>query len=131
MEDSLGTTLAWLSFVIVIGAWADWFRRMQAVAVPHNRLAWHAAMGVGAALAIGAFVRGTGTGPGIAAGLALFMAVLFGILRLQSAQDRPEPALRVGEPMLAFSAPDETGARFDSASLAGRPYLLKVFRGHW
>jgi cytochrome oxidase Cu insertion factor (SCO1/SenC/PrrC family) len=30
-----------------------------------------------------------------------------------------------------FAIPDERGEPFDLASLRGRPYLLKFFRGHW
>jgi len=40
-------------------------------------------------------------------------------------------AVRVGGPILDFSAPDENGEPFALASLRGRPYLLKFFRGHW
>jgi peroxiredoxin len=37
----------------------------------------------------------------------------------------------VGETLRDFSALDENGERFELASTAGRPVLLKFFRGHW
>jgi peroxiredoxin len=33
--------------------------------------------------------------------------------------------------VVSFSAPDADGREFDLSSLAGRPFLLKFFRGHW
>jgi hypothetical protein len=126
-----GDLLGFASAALVIGAWAYWMRLMQAVKVPRDRRAFLAVMAVGVALGIGAFVSGTGLFSGIAAGLGIFAGALYLGMRLQSAQDTRKPAVEVGQPMLAFSAPDDSGANFDSASLAGTPYLLKVFRGHW
>ncbi len=40
-------------------------------------------------------------------------------------------AVAVGDIIPSFSAPDEDGTIFNSASLAGSPALIKFFRGHW
>jgi len=39
--------------------------------------------------------------------------------------------VKVGEPILRFRARDAEGNDFDLQELAGRPFLLKFFRGHW
>ncbi|MGH7819078.1 MAG: hypothetical protein ACREQ9_04830, partial [Candidatus Binatia bacterium] len=41
------------------------------------------------------------------------------------------PAVRVGEPIIDFTARDDHGDEFRLVSLRGRPFLLKFFRGHW
>jgi peroxiredoxin len=53
------------------------------------------------------------------------------LVRTQSAQSRNVPRVAVGAPILDFTAPDEHGRPFRLSSLAGRPILLKLFRGHW
>ncbi len=107
-----------------------WFQMIQDVAVPRRR--WPYQMGfVGGGL-IGLFAAFQGGILSmIAGGVAAFAGLVFGALRLQSRQQPNEPAVGVGEPMLAASAPDENGVDFDLSSLHGKPYLLKFFRGHW
>ena len=56
------------------------------------------------------------------------VSVILSSLAIQSSQ---APAVAVGQPILEFTAPDENGDIFDSASLHGKPILLKFFRGHW
>jgi cytochrome oxidase Cu insertion factor (SCO1/SenC/PrrC family) len=67
----------------------------------------------------------------VAAGFAIVAGGAFVGLRLQSRQDAREPAVRIGAPILDFTAPDENGQPFALSSLRGRPFLLKFFRGHW
>jgi hypothetical protein len=126
-----GDLLGLLALGVVLATGVVWFRLIQAVRIPSNRLPFFAAMGVGVVLGIAAFGQGTGVLGGLAAGLAILAGGVFLGLRLQSTQDVREPAVRVGGPILDFSAPDERGEPFDLASLRGRPYLLKFFRGHW
>jgi cytochrome oxidase Cu insertion factor (SCO1/SenC/PrrC family) len=126
-----GDLLGVLAFGIVVVTGVAWFRLIKAVRIPSNRLAFFAAMGVGVVLGIAAFGQGTGVLGGLAAGFAILAGGVFLGLRLQSTQDAREPAVRVGGRILDFSAPDERGEPFDLASLRGRPYLLKFFRGHW
>jgi len=108
-----------------------WFRRIAAVRVPENRIAFISAMGLGAALGIAAFVQGTGIPGGIGAAFAVAAGGTFLGLLLQSTQQEREPNVKVGGPILGFTAPDEHGNPFDLGSLRGKPYLLKFFRGHW
>ena len=63
--------------------------------------------------------------------LALVGGALMPLLRLQSAQAAKMPSVAVDGPMIEFALPGEDGASFESKSLAGKPYLLKFFRGHW
>ena len=126
-----GELLGVLAAGVVVLTGVVWFRLIKAVRVPSNRVAFFAAMGVGVALGIAAFAQGTGVLGGLAAGFAVVAGGAFLGLRLQSTQDVRQPAVGVGRPILDFTAPDERGEPFDLASLGGKPYLLKFFRGHW
>jgi len=107
-----------------------WFRLIQGVSVPRNRVPYHLSFITGGLLGLAGIAAGgvLSTASGV---LAMLVGFGFPALRLQSGQKPNEPAVRVGGPMLATAAPDENGARFDLSSLAGKPYLLKFFRGHW
>jgi hypothetical protein len=126
-----GDGLAVLSLGVVAASWALWARQMQAVEIPENRSPYIVSMAVGATIGLAAFVLGVGLLFGVIAGIAMVAGGLYLALLLQSAQDARRPAVEVGGPMLAFSAPDDAGNLFESVSLSGRPYLLKFFRGHW
>lgn len=125
------TALALLSLAIAAINGAIFFARMQRVALQKSRivhdLAWTAALAIGVA----ALARGPGWLFGSLAALAVAASSVMLLLRLGSAQAKSEPAVRVGGPILDFTAPDADGAPFALASLAGTPFLLKFFRGHW
>ena len=59
------------------------------------------------------------------------MVGVFLALTVLGRQLRATPAVAVGQPMTDFTAPDAEGQPFALATLTGRPYLLKLFRGHW
>ncbi|HEB89004.1 MAG TPA: hypothetical protein ENI85_05495 [Deltaproteobacteria bacterium] len=123
--------LGWLGLAIVgVTGWL-WIRLIRNVAVPRRRAPYMASFLAGGALGLAAILQGGGLAGSIAGGIALTIALFFSLFRSLSAQKRTEPVVGVGDPILTFSAPDETGADFDLASLAGRPFLLKFFRGHW
>jgi len=125
--DALG-----IAGAIVVGATGFvWFRLIGRVAVPRLRAPYLVAMAVGVLLGVLAFVRGTGVVGGVAATFAIAAGLTFEALRLQSRQERRKPSVVVGGPILEFSALDEDGRLFDLASLRGKPFLLKFFRGHW
>ncbi len=126
-----GDVLGWLGAAIIAATGVFWFRRLRAVRIPRDRRPVFVAMGVGAALGALALAVGTGTTAGIAAGLAALAGGGFLGIQLQASQARQKPAVGVGEPLPDFVAPDQSGAPFASASLRGRPFLLKFFRGHW
>jgi hypothetical protein len=107
-----------------------WFRLVQNVAVPRNRMLYQVGFVGGGLIGLTAVFQG-GILSMIAGGAAAIVGLMFGGLRLQSAQKPNEPAVGIGDQMLAVSAPDENGVDFDLSSLRGKPYLLKFFRGHW
>lgn len=83
-------------------------------------------------MGVAAFVSEPGIVGGILAGVSLLVgAGYLGLGLFLSAQSEQSPAVTVGRPLPAFSAPDENGDPFDIASLWGNPILLKFFRGHW
>lgn len=107
-----------------------WFRLIQRVAVPRNRAPYLACFVGFGLLGLVAVARG-GMLSTITGSAAALIGLGFAALRLQSAQKPNRPAVVVGDAMLVASAPDEHGVDFDLASLTGKPYLLKFFRGHW
>lgn len=119
-----------LALAIVGGTGWLWYRLIQDVAVPRNRTPYLAAFVAGGVLGVAAIFQGGFVGI-LTGGVAALGGLGFSALRLVSGQAPNEPAVKVGEKMLSIVAPDETGAEFDLASLTGRPYLLKFFRGHW
>jgi len=126
-----GAMLGFLAFAVVAATGGFWFRRLNQVRAGEVRTLVIGLMAVAAALSLGAFVAGPGLAGGIAAGLALAISGTFLALQPLSGQARTVPAVRVGGPILEFSAPTDAGEPFDLATLRGQPYLLKFFRGHW
>ena len=127
MGDALGV----MGFLLAVGTGALWYRKLLAVEIPRARAGFVAAFTVAAVLGIAAFAVGTGLIAGIAAGIAVALGGSMAGLRAISKQDAKVPAVRVGEPILDFTADDEDANPFALASLTGRPFLLKFFRGHW
>jgi len=131
LEVSLGDALGMAALLLVVASGAVWFRRLNAVRIPESRKAFVASMGAGAVLGCAAFAVGSGALGSVSAVVAIGVGLMFVLLRAASAMDAKQPAVRVGDPVIDFEAPDEDGRPFDLASLRGRPFLLKFFRGHW
>jgi len=127
----MGDLLALAALLVVVLTGLVWFGLMRAVRLPRNRLAFVAAMALGPVLGVVAFLSGVGFLAGIAAALGIGAGAGFLVLAWMSPQERRLPAVRVGSPILDFEAPDAEGRPFRLASLHGRPFLLKFFRGHW
>lgn len=125
------TVLAFAALFLIAGSMVLWFRRMKEVRIPANRAPFVAAWLGGAVLAVVALAQGVDWVGGIAAFVAAFAGGLFTLLVAISAQQVAPDALKVGDPLPDFSAPDEHGELFSISSLAGKPVLLKFFRGHW
>jgi hypothetical protein len=121
--------LASLAVAATNGLW--FVGRMRRVAVPQNRIAHEALWALALALAVATFWQGAGVIGGVAAGLGGAASLLMLLLRLGGPQARNTPAVAVGGAILDFTAPDENGVPFRLSSLAGKPILLKFFRGHW
>jgi hypothetical protein len=120
-----------LGLAIVLIAGVRWFQLMKQVAIPRNRVPFLGVFAVGGGLGLVAIAQGGGWVGSIAGGVAALLGFAFFALRAQSAQKPNRPAVEIGGPILAFSAPDENGVDFDLSNLKGKPYLLKFFRGHW
>lgn len=125
------TYLGFAALLIILVSFTLWFRAMFSVSLPKNRspyvISWAAAALLGAL----ALASGPGLLGGIAAGLATLVGC-FGLLTVTiGGQKLGTGAIQVGQQIPKFSALDENGETFDSASLAGHPVLIKFFRGHW
>jgi len=126
-----GQALGFFALALVGATGALWFRRLNQLRAGEVRGLVIGLMGVAAAVALLAFGLGAGLAGGLAAGLALAVSGVFLVLQPFSGQARTQPAVRVGGPILDFTAPNDAGEPFDLASLRGKPFLLKFFRGHW
>tara|TARA_R110002072_G_scaffold31735_5_gene97568 strand:+ start:54340 stop:54729 length:390 start_codon:yes stop_codon:yes gene_type:complete len=128
------TTGDWLglaSGALILISMGAFFYRVLKVNVPRVRAGYFTAMLIAAGLGMAAFAfdaTWVGTIPAI---LGISLGLIFPTLRLQSAQNKKQPAVAPGEPMINFTATDDSGRPFELASLMGQPILLKFFRGHW
>jgi hypothetical protein len=129
--EMTGTSLGFASLLVMAISLAHWFRAMGRVAIPKNRGAYLATLGLAAGLGVAALLGEPGWLGGIPAGIGIFGSVMFFFLVSISRQKVGAGAIRVGATIPDFRAPDEHGQSFDSRSLAGHPVLIKFFRGHW
>lgn len=125
------TVLGVVGGAAALTVWIDWFRRLNQVRVPRERLPWQIAVGIGGAVGLLALTGEPGWFGGTLAVIGVLGAVMFIGLGLTSAQAKVQPNVTVGEPILDFTAPDAEDRPFDLAKLRGKPFLLKFFRGHW
>ena len=63
--------------------------------------------------------------------LAVLAGSFFCLLVFISPQKVADDAIAVGERLREFTAQDANGEVFSMSSVAGKPVLLKFFRGHW
>src|SRR5262245_19014638 len=126
-----GSLLGFLALLLVLQAGFVWMRLIREVRVGERRPLVLLVVAAGVGLGVLAFVRGPGLLGGIAAGVAVGAGALFFALLALGQQSRGAPAVAVGAPIFDFTAPDAEGRPFALASLRGRPYLLKFFRGYW
>jgi len=125
-----GTVLGIAAILLVAGTSAVWFRRMADVRIPENRTTFVAGWAGGVLLGVATFAQGTGWLGGIPAALAIALGGLFTALIAVSGQ-KAAGSVAIGTPLPDLTALDEHGAAFELSSLAGKPVLLKFFRGHW
>ena len=127
----LGTTLGVLALVVAVATVALWFRLIGRVDIPEDRTAYVISFLSAAALGVCAFVAGARWFGGVAAALAIIIGSFFPFTMAISRQEVAANAIRVGDSIPVFSALDENGETFESKTLAGKPALIKFFRGHW
>jgi len=126
-----GVVLGVAAFLVVAGAIVLWGRRIKRVEIPKNRMGFVACWIGGAALGVFALTQGPGWLGGIPAGIAAAAGIFFSVLVYISPQRVAQDAVQVGESLRGFTAQSENGDDFSIASVAGKPMLLKFFRGHW
>ena len=119
------------AFALMATSGALWVRRALRLRLPHDRRGFVAVWIAGGVLALVALVQGPGWLGGSLAVPALVLSLFFCVTVAISPQRVGDEAIRVGDPLPAFRAPDERGQIFDSASLSGHPVLIKFFRAHW
>ncbi len=125
------TVLAIIAAALVGAAGFLWFRSMYRVRIPEDRTPFLAAWLGGALLAVTALVQGAGWLGTPFAVFATLGGAFFTFTVAISRQEVGPDAIRVGDMLPDFKAPDEHGGTFERASLEGRPTLIKFFRGHW
>ena len=128
---TLATAAALLGAAVVLATGFAWFRRIHAVRLPADRTPFVALMATGAVLGVAAFAAGVGWLAGLLAGFAALAGSVFVALVAISAQKGGTGVFAIGRPVPDFTAPDDTGKPFSVSSQAGRPLLIKFFRGHW
>jgi len=130
MIDS-GLPLAGLAFGLIVSAFVLFQRFIARVEIGRRRWLLNTLVTAAIVSAIAAFAQGVGIAGGLLSGLSLLVGTAYFVLLALAGQSKQPPAFVVGGPLPDFTAPDETGATFDLSSLAGRPVLMKFFRGHW
>jgi len=126
-----GPMLAGIAFALLVVSTGLWARAVRAVHVPDNRGAYVAGFGAATALAVLSLVVGLHGLAYVPAVLSIIGGGFFLLTWAVSAQQVAADAITVGETLRPFTALDEHGEPFSSASLAGHPVLIKFFRGHW
>jgi hypothetical protein len=127
----MGTLLGIASLLTAGVTTGLWWRGMQAVSLPLDRTRFFMAWGLALAFGFAAWFHAPGWLGGGAAALGMLLGGMFLVLGALSGQEDRTPTVAVGDAMPDFSAPSDSGEVFASTALAGRPYLLKFFRGHW
>ena len=127
----VGTTLAVLALVVAAATVALWFRQIGQIDIPEDRTTYVIFFLSAAALGVGAFVAGVRLFGGVTAALAIIIGSFFPFTVAISRQEVAANTIRVGDSIPVFSALDENGEVFESKTLAGKPALIKFFRGHW
>ncbi|MDJ0785381.1 MAG: hypothetical protein QNK05_01155 [Myxococcota bacterium] len=127
----MGASLGFASLAVTLATATAWVVGLRAARLSGRR--GLAMLGFAVALGLGvvALLSSPGTLGGIAATFGTAAGAIFLGLQTLAGQVDATPAVAVGGPILDFTAPDDQGKPFDTASLRGKPYLLKFFRGHW
>ena len=121
--------LSYAGLVLVLGATAIWSYRAFKVDLPSNLMPFGLAWGICLALGAMALLQGTENGGAAITAVALGGTLLFFLST--GKQLNGSNAIKVGDRLPDFTAPDENGEPFDTNSLAGSAVVLKIFRGHW
>ena len=127
----LGTTFGLMGGLLELALSAQWLWLIRRVRIPADLRPTIAAHLIALALGAAAFLLGASLLGRVLAGVAIGGAGVFLALQTQSRQGRQTPAVAVGGRIVEFTLPDHEGRPFHLATLRGKPFLLKFFRGHW
>tara|TARA_R110001599_G_C12277354_1_gene663200 strand:+ start:43475 stop:43999 length:525 start_codon:yes stop_codon:yes gene_type:complete len=127
----LPTLAGFFALLMAVASLVVWFRKINQVSIPNNRIVFHSLMGIIIATGIYTWAGDANWVANTAATLAIIVGCLWFILWAQRRQSSAPPAVAVGGEILNFSAPDENGNTVELSSMHGNPFLLKFFRGHW
>jgi len=130
-SKKLGTTLGFAALGVAVITVALWFRQIDQVALPENRTLFVVSYLTALAMGGGAFVARTRWFGAIPALLAIIIGGFFPFSVAISRQEVATTGIQSGQTIPHFKALNRQGELFDSASLDGKPVLMKFFRGHW
>ena len=122
------TYLGLIGLLIIAAASTRWFWRAWQVNVPAKPYLFQGLVGTGFVLGCLSIYLGQND-PYASWAVGVGIVILY--LLSTGAQKAGAEMVNVGDTVPAFSAPDDNGEMFDSASLEGSRVLLKFFRGHW
>jgi len=123
--------IALAAFAVMAATTATWFKRIQQVAIPDNRMGFLSMWLLAAMLGVSSFfVAGAGVLSGLLGALAALVGAGFLVLYALGKQGEDHP-ITVGDGMPDFTALDDTRSLYKSSVLDGSPVLIKFFRGHW
>ncbi len=127
-----GTKLGIAALALAVGTVMLWFYLARQVNLPDDRTFFVIAFLGAAALGIAAYVKGTSIPGGIPPVIAIVIGLFLPFTIAISPQElETGKVIQVGDTIPHFTALDDQGVRFDSASLDGHLVLIKFFRAHW
>jgi cytochrome oxidase Cu insertion factor (SCO1/SenC/PrrC family) len=122
---------AFVAAGLAVAAFAYWMSLIKRVDLAERRWRVSSMLAGAMVLALAALGLGGGVAVQVLGGASILLGVVyFGLLAL-AGQSNQMPLIEVGRPLPDFEAPDQNGEEFRLSSRAGRPVLLKFFRGHW
>jgi hypothetical protein len=127
-----GTQLGIGALLLAVGTVALWFYLARQVNLPDDRTLFVIVFLGAAALGVAAYIKGTSILGGIAPAIAIVIGLFLPFTIAVSPQELGAgKVIQVGDTIPHFTALDDQGVPFDSASLAGHLVLIKFFRAHW
>ena len=127
-----GTKLGLAALALAVGTAVFWFYLARQVNLPDNRSGFVIVFLGAALLGIFAYVKGTSIVGGIPPALAILIGLFLPFtVYISPQQVETASVIKVGDTIPPFSASDDKGVIFDSASLNDHLVLIKFFRAHW
>ena len=127
-----GTKLGLGALALAVGNVMFWFYLARQVNLPEDRTGFVLVFLLAAALGISSYVKGTSIPGAVPPALAILIGLFLPFTIYISPQAlETAKVIKVGDTIPHFTAIDERGETFDSASLNDHLVLIKFFRAHW